>query len=844
MVRLCADSRLGISVFCETTSPYVQSQLDDKAIGFLIPDSDKPDMEIPAIRVGEKVFYTSLPLSVGTRFSESLARPVLSQLLNQSSVPPREMMHTFINGMLDELDPHSSFLSEEEYRELRGGTRGQFGGIGVVIDEASQLPVIREIVPNSPAHVAGVRPGDVLVKIGRKIVSFAGLEAVLKEIREIMPGIQTPVWFFRPKSSRIFRAYLTKEEIPTRSVSQKVVKGRPDVLHIKVTGFSSKTADELYNTYLEAVRSAKGAYRMLVLDLRGNPGGLLDQAVQVADLFIKQGAIVTTKSRYEEQSEFATKGPKISLPTLLLMNSSSASASEIVAGALKDHQRAVIVGERSFGKGSVQSLFELAAGTALKLTIAHYFTPSGFSLQSLGVSPHVNVKLLQMRENALWMSGSSEPEREEGLALHLENPDFGAGQAGTVGDSEQVWSYTPSGADQVRELEELNFSYPGGESLEQNVLLGEDSVARVGVSIMDSIAAHRTPLEKITPAEILPYVEVARLAESRIMRSMLSKNTQQISSHVADLIEGAFLDPKEKTVTFYSSTDEETQVVLEPVKPKFPALERLIVSTRFSENGGRVCCFFSEYQFKLAKPKQGALQGGKDQLRLSAKSARPIGMVGMRIESNADSSVVWVPANISLDKAGNLVGTFEMPAVFRAYVSLNYQQGVSGATFFYKERLDSESLLIGVLPIELPTVDGAQSEYVLPKDTSLTPPQSGGRVSIGVNVPTTNLERNRKYELLVIPLADSRINVQTKKVPLKRNLNGDLYGEVKLNWVDKSTLSSGLGFGGVIGVILQTSGGEIVSKWPLAYVDDYGLRISDIKSEFLQGRKDPSESKR
>lgn len=418
--------------------------------------------------------------------SDALAS-VLQWLHGLGADPEGRLFRAAFNEILKGLDPHSAFLSPQEYQELRGGTRGQFGGVGVVINDFQGLPFVREIVPNSPAQMAGIEPNDILLRIGDVAASFKGIEAALALIREKTLSGPLAAWFFRPRSRRVYKAFVSREEVPTASCEERTIIGAPDVLHVRVTGFSSRTSQEIYDIYLRALRREKGALKAMILDLRGNPGGLLDQAVQVSDLFLSEGKIVITKSRYESQTELASTSQLISLPLTVLVNASSASASEIVAAALKDAGRALVIGEQTFGKGSVQSLFEISQMGALKLTIAHYFAPSGVSIQNRGVTPHIVTSLAQIKEGSLWIAGSSERRRESGLLHHLEAPN-GDGHVQRmlpqIAAGSHVWAFAKDELSALGPFGELSFGYPNFENTDKVVDPSSDSFVRVALSMI------------------------------------------------------------------------------------------------------------------------------------------------------------------------------------------------------------------------------------------------------------------------------------------------------------------------------------------------------------------------
>lgn len=783
--------------------------------------------ETPAVRVGERVFFANQAPSIGLRFVESLGRPAVSEVVRTTKVSAAKAMHAFLNGLLDELDPHSSYLAFDEYKELRSGTRGQFGGVGLVIDEVYELPLIREIVPNSPAHMAGIKPGDVLLRVGEKVVSFLSIDRVLKAVREVTTDAPTAVWLYRPSSGRIFRVFLTREEIPTRSVETKVVLGRPDILHVRVTGFSSHTADDILQAYDDAMRTTRGSLRAFVLDLRGNPGGLLDQAIQVADLFLRQGRIVSTRSRYDEQVESATKSQKIDLPVVVLMNSSSASASEIVAGALKDHNRGLVVGERSFGKGSVQSLFELGGGTALKLTIAHYFTPSGHSLQSVGVMPHVQVKLVQTRADSLWMSGASEPEREESLSAHLDNPDAGrpadivASSGVQASDQSVLWAHTAPSFGHMEGLEELNFSYPSFENLDAVTDLRVDSVARVGISLLDrllensasglgrSSAAGAAELlfSETSLFEVLPIVQ---RSEARILREAV----QELGGH------GVFFDPDalhSPAALPGAKRMERSFALAEPVRPRIRGFEKLFVRSGLGDHGVNTCCRHDSYAFRL----EGSLETAPGE-----GSAGRFGYVGMRLEDNVDGGFVWVPASLKFEGKETWLGTFQVPPVFRAYLSEHGKSENGGVSFFFKRHISSPPLLLGVLPTEKSHSKNEAGESVVAKlDVFLRRTEGSlGEFVLQVKLAPRGLDASQRFDLMLVSLADRRLHVPKRVVSLRESTTGDYVAEIALSLKETSSLLQGQEFGGVIGGILRTEQGEVLGKWPLALLDEDSLR--------------------
>jgi carboxyl-terminal processing protease len=330
------------------------------------------------------------PWDVSARLREVFA--FLQENLRDTDVDLRSVEYAACNGMLHTLDPHSVFLSPDAYAEMNMSTSGHFGGLGIVISIREQQLTIMRPMPDTPAGRSGLKRLDRIIKINNESTLNMPLDDAVKRLRG-KPGSKVTIWVHREgkdgwKGARAFE--LEREEISIHSVEYHPLE--PGVGYIQIKQFQSSTSEELD----EALAALKkdGPPKGLVLDLRGNPGGLLDQAAQVADHFLQRGAIVTTVGGSEGREEKRAKrlGTEPNYPVVILVNGSSASASEIVAGALKNHDRAVLVGQTTFGKGSVQLVFSrIAGGAALKLTIAQYLTPGGISIQGVGVTPDVEL---------------------------------------------------------------------------------------------------------------------------------------------------------------------------------------------------------------------------------------------------------------------------------------------------------------------------------------------------------------------------------------------------------------------------------------------------------------------
>lgn len=328
---------------------------------------------------------------------------------------PQELIRGAIRGMMNTLDPHSAFLSKEERKELMIQTRGKFSGIGVEITIKEGILTVVSPIEGTPAYKAGMKAGDKIIKIDDEHTKDITLMEAVKKIRG-PKGTEVNLTVVREGEDKPLELTITRDIIPIKSVRQETLPS--DVGYVRISSFQSQTARDLSSTLedLEEGRELKG----VILDLRNNPGGLLSQAVKVSELFLDSGVIVSTKARNSSQDIRATahKNEKLrDYPVIVLVNGGSASASEIVAGALQDNNRALILGTRTFGKGSVQTIVPLSDGSGLRLTTARYYTPDGRSIHSKGIMPDIEVHYVP--------PGKSEEEakhphfiREEDLERH------------------------------------------------------------------------------------------------------------------------------------------------------------------------------------------------------------------------------------------------------------------------------------------------------------------------------------------------------------------------------------------------------------------------------------------
>ena len=312
-------------------------------------------------------------------------------------ISDQKLIESAINGMLTSLDPHSSYLDSKDFKYMNEQTSGKFGGLGIEITMEQGVVKIVSPIDDTPAFRAGLKPGDYITNIdGETIIGMTLNEAVDKMRGK--PGTKVKLTI-RRINEKPFDITLKREEIKTQSVKSELKDG--NILYLRISSFSEDVAEDIKKAYTKAQKSASTPLKGIVLDVRNNPGGLLDQAVAVSSLFLDKGEVVSTRSRSEEDTlRYSAKGGDITsgLPIVVIINNGSASASEIVAGALQDHKRAVVIGEKSFGKGSVQTVIPLGNGGAMRVTTARYYTPSGRSIQATGIEPDIIVHPAKLEE--------------------------------------------------------------------------------------------------------------------------------------------------------------------------------------------------------------------------------------------------------------------------------------------------------------------------------------------------------------------------------------------------------------------------------------------------------------
>jgi carboxyl-terminal processing protease len=365
-------------------------------------------------------------------------------------VNTKNLVNGAINGMLSSLDPHSAYLTPDLYKELQMDTQGRFGGLGIEITIRGGILTVVSPIEDTPAAKAGVKPGDQIFKIEDEFTKDMTLVDAVKKMRG-PKGTKITISVRREGVAELINFTLMRDTIRVQSVrSRNLEEGYG---YVRLAQFQERSDRDLQRA-LEKLAGEKAGLKGLVLDLRNNPGGLLTQAVRVADLFLDSGMIVYTEGRIESQRQkyFAQKdGSWMDFPVVVLVNGGSASASEIVAGALQDHKRAVVLGTKTFGKGSVQTILPLDDSSALRLTTARYFTPKGRSIQAMGIVPDIAVESTPAQE-AKAEEKRRQSIREENLPGHLQNQQQTPSVPPEQGEKEkekQIPSSAPTGDDSI-----------------------------------------------------------------------------------------------------------------------------------------------------------------------------------------------------------------------------------------------------------------------------------------------------------------------------------------------------------------------------------------------------------
>ncbi|MBL1277334.1 MAG: S41 family peptidase [Ectothiorhodospiraceae bacterium] len=355
-----------------------------------------------------------LPLEELRSFTEVFARIKKDYV---EEVTDKKLLENAIRGMLSGLDPHSSYLDAEHFKELQVGTTGEFGGLGIEVGMEDGFVKVISPIDDTPAMHAGVKAGDLVIRLDEKPVKGLTLHQAVKIMRGKV-GTDILLTIIREGEERPLKITITRDIIKVKSVRARTLDG--GFGYVRISQFQSRTGENLAEAIEDLKKENDGKLKGMVLDLRNNPGGVLNAAVDVSDAFLDKGLIVYTKGRIADSAMKFNATPRRLLdgaPLVVLVNGGSASASEIVAGALQDHKRAVILGTQTFGKGSVQTILPLNEKTALKLTTARYFTPSGRSIQAEGITPDIVLEPVKVTK----LEGLSERVKEADLSGHLEN---------------------------------------------------------------------------------------------------------------------------------------------------------------------------------------------------------------------------------------------------------------------------------------------------------------------------------------------------------------------------------------------------------------------------------------
>ena len=358
-----------------------------------------------------------LPLNEIRTFTE-----IFSKIKNDyvENINDKKLIENAIRGMLHGLDPHSAYLDKEAYRELQEGASGEFGGLGIEVSYEDGFVKVISPIDDTPAQRAGVKAGDLIIKLDGKSVKGISLMEAVKMMRG-KPGSEIVLTILREGEEKPFNLPVVRDVITVKNIKSETIE--PGLMYIRISNFQIHTVDDMRKSLKKLKNENTNNLKGLVLDLRNNPGGLLNAAVGVSDLFLTNGLIVYTEGRIKDSKlKFTAKPTEVfkNIPIIVLVNGGSASASEIVAGALQDHKRAIIMGERTFGKGSVQTILPMSDETALKLTTARYYTPSGRSIQASGIEPDMIVKNIQFNiTNSNNMNNGLIKEAD--LSGHLDN---------------------------------------------------------------------------------------------------------------------------------------------------------------------------------------------------------------------------------------------------------------------------------------------------------------------------------------------------------------------------------------------------------------------------------------
>ena len=363
-------------------------------------------------------------------FGEVMERAKLNYV---EEVSDKKLIESAINGMLTSLDPHSSYLDADSFNYMSEQTKGKFGGLGIEVTMDNGLVKVVSPIDDTPAAKAGIKAGDYITNInGETVVGMSLNDAVSKMRGKVGEKVKLSI---RRVNSKPIELTIKRQEIKIQSVKNEIKED--SIVYIRISSFTEDVDKSVSEAITKAKKKLKNKLLGIVIDVRNNPGGLLDQAVDVSDLFLEKGEIVSTRSRNEADTVkyMANEGDIAKgLPIVVIINEGSASASEILAGALQDHHRAIILGEKSFGKGSVQTVIPLRDYGAMRLTTARYYTPSGRSIQAKGIEPDVEVKPAKIEELESYTINISEADLNNALK---NDSDIDAGNEKKNGKSKE-----------------------------------------------------------------------------------------------------------------------------------------------------------------------------------------------------------------------------------------------------------------------------------------------------------------------------------------------------------------------------------------------------------------------
>lgn len=355
-----------------------------------------------------------LPLDEIRTFTEVFAK-VKNDYVEE--IDDRKLLESAIRGMLEGLDPHSAYLDKEAYKELQQGTSGEFGGLGIEVDMEDGFIKVISPIDDTPAQRAGIKAGDLIIRLDDTPVKGMSLNDAVKLMRG-KPKTDITLTVVREGEKKPLKITITRDIITVKSVRHRTLE--PGFGYLRVSHFQTHTPNDVRRELQELKAENNNKLKGMILDLRNNPGGILSAAVEISDFFLEKGLIVYTEGR-DKDSKLRFNAKPVDMldkaPIIVLVNAGSASASEIVAGALQDHKRAVIMGQQTFGKGSVQTILPMANEAALKLTTARYYTPSGRSIQAEGITPDIIIDKLKV-EN---IENDISTVKEADLSRHLTN---------------------------------------------------------------------------------------------------------------------------------------------------------------------------------------------------------------------------------------------------------------------------------------------------------------------------------------------------------------------------------------------------------------------------------------